>query len=583
MQYVIELNNINLDIETEKIFSNFAHIFYLQNKIGIIDINSKKTSLLYKILKKEIQPDSGAVHFNHNYKIEFFDSNKDWEEEDIAIDYIIKSSKQDIYLCTKYSFLLGLDEEIIKYPIKKYPEDMKYILKMVSLLAKEPDFLVIFQPTYFLSLINQIFLENILKKYFYHKGFIIISNDLKILKNNCKDFFILKEEKFVPFVEKKEIHKIKKSFRTIKKYNIDFLKNFFYKYIYKILPIKKLILKTDMILKDHDISPFILESKIKLNKYSHYAIFSTFRENILLFLRTITNEIKPDSGDYIWKKDKIGHFFIEKTKGWDKNLTIEDLADFFSINDFEKLLKILEFFGIQNINLNEPIRNLDQDLLYKIYLIFVSLQNNDVLILERPEQYLNAIELLKLSFILKNMNRTILCYSYNRSFVELFITNIVEIQTKRVYLSQNSPLKYFSLKEYLVKKEFKEDLQKVIQFLFLSKESKKEIKKNGHSPLKVKDPNDPFAQKKALLLFFDQGYRERKREIAILKDELRKMEEFLRDIEKKRDELWEYIDKYKLYTPENYEKMNKLNKKLEELELKWNELQRKIEELEQQY
>ncbi|MFN3604120.1 MAG: hypothetical protein ACK4UJ_05360 [Leptonema sp. (in: bacteria)] len=579
MQTIIEFHQISHKFQDKLIFNRFTHVLNLHDKMGILRINTHKEKIFYQLIKNTLVPDSGSIYVNESRKIEFLDSSIDWDEEEVSLDYILKTSKQDLAICLKYSILLGFEKETLKLPIKKIPKEMRYTLKVISILAKEPDFLIIYEPIDFLNLLNQIFLENILKKYFLNKGFLIISNDYEILKNTCKSIHILEEEKLQPFIEKEENKKIKFYIKPLKNSNFGSIKRIlnFLKKLYE-----KDLLKTHMEIRIPTLNSFNLEVNLVLKRNQNYALISSFKENAKEFLLTITGKTEPINGSYKWFVKNINYLSLDAIENLDKNINLKDLITFFSIGDASKLNLFFDLFNLQKIPLDVPIREIDIKTFYKIYIIFSILQNHEILILEEPEKYLNWIELKKFVLILKKLDSTIICYSNHRSFLKECSHNVLEVQLKKIYNTKKSPDEYFRIKSDFIKQEFKENLQKVIQYLIFSEKSQ-DTKKNGYIPFKVKNSEDLLSKKKALLLFFDKGYRERKREIASLKEELKKMEEYLKDLERKRDELWYYIDKYKLYTQENYDKMNKINKRLEELELKWYELQKKLEELEQQY
>ncbi len=575
MQSIIEFKNIDYATKEKTIFKNFNLSINSKKKLGILERDTDRETIFYNLIKKNIQPESGTLHIEPSYKIEFLDLSIDWEEKDLAIDYLIKTSKQDPFICMRYASFFGFNHSILEMPIKDFPNSARYTLKMISILAKEPDFMILFQPTVFLNLISQLILEKILKTYWHSKGVLLISNDLEILQSYCDEIYFLEEHKFQLYKESYK-NQYKKNYPALIKTLSDILS--FRSWIKRIFWINKTILKTNFIMKDPLISPFTVEAKLKFQMYKKYALIGIFRENIKLFLHTISGNIIPLEGNYEWLTKEIGYLNKETIQNLNQNLKWKDLGNLYFI-DLTKLSNLLIFFELQNINLNDQIKNSNLKTQYKMYFIFLILQKKDVLVIEYPEKVLSFDELNQLGYILKHFDRTVICTSNNRSFIDSFASNIVEVQTKKIYDPQMNPKQYFSIKKILVENEFQKDISKIFGN-FSSQKHDFSYKKNGHSPFQIKNPNDLFEKKKALLLFFDKEYRERKREISILKEELRKMEKILKEIEKKRDELWEYINQNQLYTSENYEKMKQLNKRLQELELKWYELQKKLEELE---
>lgn len=580
-QFLIEFKNIEYKIKEKIILKNFNLIISPKEKIGILQNDSQREAIFYNLIKNNIQPDSGNLQIEPSLKVEFLDSSTlDWNEEDIALEYLIKNSKQDTFVCIKYASLFGFTHNVLELPIKNFPKSTHYILKLISVLAKEPDYIIVFQPTLFLNVINQILLEKILKKYFNSKGFLIISNDLEILENSCDVIYFLKEDKLQTYQESSKNHK--NFFSKINLLKMSLTNSRISLFIKRLFSINKTILKANFKVNDPTISPFSIEAKLKLKSFRKYTMIGIFGENIKLLIRTIIGEIKPTEGDYKWLISKLDYVNIETIENLNQNLSWKDLAQFHYIFDLSKLTHLLRYFDLETLNLYDSIKNSNIKIIYKMNLIFALFRNNDVLILEYPEQLLTFNELKRLGYLLQHRDQTILCISNNRSFINTFAPNVIEVQTHKIYNLQIRPKRYFLIKKSIVEKEFKNNTSQVTRSFF-SYNKAFNPKINGTSPVNVREPNDLLKKKKALLLFFDKSYRERKKEIAFLREELKKMGNFLKDIEKKREELLDYINKNRLYTPENYEKMKQLDKTLEELELRWYELQKKLDELEQQY
>jgi ATP-binding cassette subfamily F protein 3 len=632
MKPIIDIKNLSYHIGVKTIFDNVSFTINQGDTLGIIGKNGVGKTTLYKLIKREIQPDSGEIIFNKNIKLGFLDQFDNGNEEELVIDYIIKTSKQDPWICYKFCFKLGIDSELLTLPISKLSNGYKMRVKLASILSTEPDFLFLDEPTNYLDLDTQLFLENILLEFKEkQKGYFIISHDREFLLRTCESTLEITKNYFQYFKgnvneylewKQKQIDSIIDTKKEIQKKK-EKLENFIHRFKAKAtkssqakskekllkkiqeVPIQEQFLKTERnaffkfmnVPKQRGIifecnmktgyKEKIVSDKVELylSGSEKYAIIGPNGEGKSTFLKTIMGIIEPIEGYYKWQKNKtVGYYSNDLIMKFNPDETVLEILIKFaspltSINDIKKMAGMMLFY---ETDLEKKVSVLSGGERVRLYLTGLLLQKNDILILDEPNTHLDFETTENLALALKEFDGTVFFVSHDRTFVKTVATKIIEVRNQkiRVYPGDYEDYVYHKRKEIYQDYELSES--DLVLYNLLQK-APKEQKKNGKSPLPKINPEDPSSNKKSLILYFDKGYKERKKEIRKLREELREMEKVLKELEQKRDELWNYIEKNNLHTPENYQRMQIINERLQELENKWYELQSRLDELENLY
>ncbi|GIX42489.1 MAG: ABC transporter ATP-binding protein [Leptospiraceae bacterium] len=633
MKPLIDIKNLSYHIGSRTIFDNISFTINQGDTIGVIGKNGVGKTTFYRLIKKEIEPDSGEIIYNKNAKFGFLDQLEDWEEEEIVIDYIIKSSKQDPWICYKYCFKLGLTSELLTVPLHELSSGYKMRVKLAAVLSTEPDFLFLDEPTNYLDLDTQLFLERILEDLKNQKkGYFIISHDREFLLRTCENTLEITQNYFQYFKgnvnlylewKQKQIDSVIETQKEIQKKK-EKLESFINRFKAKATKSsqakskeKQLQRIQEVPLKEH----FLLQEKkaffqfinvpiqrgiifecnmstgygnkiisnnveLYLSGSEKYAIIGPNGEGKTTFLKTIAGIIPPIEGYYRWQKNKrLGYYSNEMVNQLDNNLKVIDILLNFSnkntsLNEIKKIAGIMLF---QEQDFEKKVTYLSGGERVRLFLAGLLLQKNDILILDEPNTHLDFETTENLALALKEFDGTVFFVSHDRTFVKTIATKIIEVFNKKIQVYPGNYEDYVYHKRLEVEKEHLSSNTDIVAYHILqlsNKQNQGKTKKNGTSPLPSTNPDDPLSNKKALLLYFDKNYKARKKEIRKLREELREMEKVLKELEQKRDELWNYIEENGLHTPENYEKMQKINERLEELENKWYELQSRLDELE---
>ena len=211
---MIDLNNITLRIGSRVLLENASAHLSDGWKVGLIGANGCGKSTLFRLLKKELETESGDVIFPESYKRVFVEQEiLPQELEQNILDYVLNKDKECVELQEKLKTVsehetaeiyerlnllgassapsraaeilhgLGFKEEDLSRKVKEFSGGWQMRLSLAAALFLYSDVLLLDEPTNHLDLEASLWLENHLQKY---KGtLILISHDKNILNTLC--------------------------------------------------------------------------------------------------------------------------------------------------------------------------------------------------------------------------------------------------------------------------------------------------------------------------------------------------------------------------------------------------------------
>lgn len=169
---IIEMKEVSKRFDDKIILDRFSHYFGRGNKIGIIGKNGiGKTSFL-KIIDGSLKPDSGEIEVGETLKIGYFKQEGITAQEGIrAIDFVkeiaeyfpLANGRQ--LSASQFMELFLFSPEQQYTPIEKLSGGEKKRLQLLSVLFKNPNFLILDEPTNDLDLPTLSVLEDFLDEF----------------------------------------------------------------------------------------------------------------------------------------------------------------------------------------------------------------------------------------------------------------------------------------------------------------------------------------------------------------------------------------------------------------------------------
>ena len=194
---ILELKNIKKKYNEITILDGFDYTFKKGEKIGIIGKNGVGKSTFLKIITKKENADSGKINLGETIKYGYFtqESFKANEErrvinvlKDIA-DFIVMSDKRKVSASQLLEHFM-FTPEMQFTEVKRLSGGEKRRLQLLTVLMKNPNFLILDEPTNDLDLLTLTKLEEFLMQY---KGcLILVSHDRFFIDKLTDHLFVFK-------------------------------------------------------------------------------------------------------------------------------------------------------------------------------------------------------------------------------------------------------------------------------------------------------------------------------------------------------------------------------------------------------
>ena len=227
-----------LSIGYNKVLQKLSFSLYRGDKLAIIGENGIGKSTLLKTLAGKIESLGGSFSYGFNVSLGYFDQQLEFENEENTVFEEFSKKFPDL-TTTKLRTILGtflFTGEDVDKKIKMLSGGEKSRLKLCEIFKKEPNLLMLDEPTNHMDIIGKESLENILKEY--EGTLIFVSHDryfVKKLANKILEFtkngvifFDGTYEEYLEYKEKnnKEIEERSKNRNENKKENeVNFIEN----------------------------------------------------------------------------------------------------------------------------------------------------------------------------------------------------------------------------------------------------------------------------------------------------------------------------------------------------------------------
>ena len=170
-------------------------------------------------------------------------------------------------------------------------------------------------------------------------------------------------------------------------------------------------------------------------------------------MKTISGEQDVDNG-IIWNfPDLKVSYFNQKFEKINNSTILESFKDFIN----EKNKHYIDIF-CERLNLNKlsEIRSLSGGQIRKVYLIRSLLKKSDILLLDEPTNHLDLECIQWLENYLRDLNKTILCVSHDRTFLSNFTNKVFWLDRGRLRVSPNGFKNFDKWSEELLDQEYRE-------------------------------------------------------------------------------------------------------------------------------
>lgn len=592
MAILLQVQKLAKEYSGEKIFSDLSFSVGEKQKIGIIGRNGAGKSTLFKILTKEEEADEGNIIIHENSKIAYLKQHNDWKMNESALDYLMRTSKQEEWRVKQLASKFELKEKHLNQTAESLSGGWRMRLKLTAMLLQEPNLFLLDEPTNYLDLNTILLLENYLHSY--NGSFLIISHDRRFLQKSCKETIEISKtgcyhypgpiDAYISFKAQKLAAMIKtnESLEKQQEHWQEFIDRFRSKsskakqaqsLIRKISKLEEKRVKVENEAGIHRINiPAVLKKNnfiLKINHlnigYKNIAIVKDIQldlkagEKIAILglngqgkstlIKTLNGNLSPVSGSYSWANAVFiaCHSQEEMEKMNPKEQAGAYLRKMASAEiKTEAVLKMAGDFLFKDEELKKPISVLSGGEKSRLLLAGLLLTKPDVLLLDEVTCHLDFDTNEALANALKAYQGTILFASHDRTFTQTISNSILEISGGK------AQRKHSDYSDYLKKLE-KDLIQKQI---------------DNESVDTSNNKNKELSRQR----YFDNKQRQKK--IQFLEKELEKMNQYKQEL------LNYFLEHYQEYNKQKNEELEEITRRIADKEEYWLKLTVEAEECE---
>jgi ATP-binding cassette subfamily F protein 3 len=497
MPAILQLKNIHKAFGPRVIFDAASAALSSEQKIGFIGRNGAGKSTLCKIIIGQESADSGEVIQSFDLRLSYLEQHDPFLPGETVSDFLQRHSGQEAWRCGKVAARFQLKSESLNTVVKNLSGGFQTRVKLSSMLLREPNFLILDEPSNYLDLKTLILLEEFLQDF--DGGFLIVSHDREFLKKTCDHTLEAQDgrlalypgtvEEYLTFKQEQEEQAIRtnQTIESKRKQLQAFVDRFHakaskasqarskMKQIEKLKTIDLAAAQRNVHIKIPAVAPrqgiaFRCESlsigypeklvaqgiAMHVDHGAHVAVLGDNGQGKTTFLRTLAGDLAAKSGSFRWgfsceiayyaqhvvaaldpKHDVLAHLNSSAAQSVTRQEVLAMAGNFlFKGNDVKKRVSVLSG--------GECAR---------LCLAGLLLMKRTVLLLDEPTNHLDFETVEALGVALRQFQGTVFFISHDRTFVNMVATEIVEVKNNAVVRYPGSYADYVYHLENQVREE----------------------------------------------------------------------------------------------------------------------------------
>lgn len=208
---VLQIEELSKSYGEKVLFNNINLMIRKGEKVALIGENGRGKSTLLKIIKGEVQPDSGYIRLGRNVEIGYYDQEqRDLNPEKTILDEVWDEFPQKTVreIRNALAAFLFKGDDVFKQ-IKDLSGGEKCRLNLLKLMLKKSNFLLLDEPTNHLDILTREELEDTLLEY--DGTIFVISHDRYFLNKVVQKIWELEENSIVEYLGNYDYYIAKKN------------------------------------------------------------------------------------------------------------------------------------------------------------------------------------------------------------------------------------------------------------------------------------------------------------------------------------------------------------------------------------
>lgn len=606
MPVLLQINELHKSYGANVVLDGASASFSDDQKIGVIGRNGAGKSTLCRIITGHEKADGGTITKNSALRLSYLEQHDTFGVGETMLDYLMRTTEREHWECGEMAARFQLANEMLEWPIQKLAGGYQTRVKLTAMLLRDPNFLVLDEPSNYLDLATLILLENFLRDF--PSGYLVVSHDREFLKRTCdhtleieagrmtlypgdiEEYFEFKEEQFTQKqafnagVEKKRtqlqafIDRFRAKASTAsraqsKMKQLEKLKTIEILHPMNTVAIRipRIEAKAGIALECQDLVIGYPEKEVArginltIDRGKHIAILGDNGEGKTTFLRTIAGDLAPKGGSFKWGAELRTSYYAQHVFSAlhpDDTIYTHLMRESSQGATHQDVLAMAGSFLFKGDDVKKKIEVLSGGERARLVLAGLLLTQSHVLLLDEPTNHLDFETVEALARALKGFAGTVFFISHDRTFVNLLATTILEVKKGAIKRIPGTYEDYVYHLEMVAQGEAREhDLH-----------SAKPASKKSETSAQAQVP-PPSKEKKTAV-------KKTKTRIAAIEGSMTKVEQKMKALHSERDKLLEEIKKNPFhYSKARNVRLKNLQIELEKIEGEWYTFQSELDDL----
>src|SRR3989338_2905496 len=497
MSATIQLKAIHKRFGPRVIFNDASVTLDSGKKTGFIGRNGAGKSTLCKIITGHDTADSGEVVQSADLRLSYLEQHDLFTPEETVVEFLTRHTGQEAWRCGKVASRFQLKHALLDTRVKNLSGGYQTRVKLTSMLLRDPNFLILDEPSNYLDLKTLILLEEFLEDF--DGGFLIVSHDREFLKKTC-DHTLEAEggrlmlypgtvEEYLTFKAEQHAQAISynQTVESKRKQLQAFVDRFHakaskaaqarskMKQIEKLKTIGLAEAQSNVQIRIPAVQrrqgpAFTCEGlaigypeklvaqdiRIEIDHGTHVAVLGDNGQGKTTLLRTLAEDLAPRGGAFKWGFGcDIAYYAQHVAAGLNPEDSVFTHLERHAAHAVtrQELLAMAGSFLFKGNDIKKPVSVLSGGECARLCLAGLLLMKRSVLLLDEPTNHLDFETVEALGAALRQFTGTVMFISHDRTFVNLVATQIVEVNNGAVIHYPGSYAEYVYRLETQVRQE----------------------------------------------------------------------------------------------------------------------------------